>query len=284
MSVGEPYAQEWADISGVIVVYESRNDETYELPFDIVVKNLETGFTRKFSTGTSAYVYPKIYGRYIAWSDGLNLVLADLTSGATQKIASIQVGSGGSIQQAEISDEYLVWTESAHFDIYDPPRTSYIKAYNLRTRSVKTVVEFEVPGTGPDSEYALDGHRLALNEPSRPDSFRVVNLDTGGITPISWEERSSRNFVAPILNGDVLAWSAYDSDLEGLDIWAVDLKAGSKPVPLMTGQGDQVPVGLENDQLVWLSRDINPSHAGVGFAPIASLFSAAPDRHKELNK
>ncbi|MEO8286570.1 MAG: hypothetical protein ABI670_09060 [Chloroflexota bacterium] len=284
VSVGEPYAQEWADISGVSVVYESRNDETYVLPFDIVIKNLETGSTRKFPTGTSAYVYPKIYGSRITWSDGFILTLADLASGATEKIASVRANSAGSIQQVEISADYVVWTEAAYFNIYDTPRTSYIKAYDLRTGSVKSIVEFEVPGTGPYPEYALDGHRLAVNEPMRPNSYRVVDLDTGGDTSISWEARASSNIVAPILKGDLLAWSIYDGDPEGLNIWAVDLKAGGKAVPLMTGNGDQLPVGIVNDQLVWLSRDSDPLHSGFGFAPIGSLFASAPDRQKDLDK
>lgn len=285
VSVGEPFVQQSPDISGAIVVYESRNDDKNAVPADVVVKNLETGATRKIPTGSLAYVYPKIAGQRVAWSDGLKLVLVDVESGATKEIASFQGGSNSNVQQAEISDEYLVWSEVAYFNArYDPPRTSYIKAYNFQTGAVKTVLEFEAPSTGPRPEYALDDHRLALNEPLHRGSYRVVDLDTGEATPIAWEDRPSPNFVAPVLKGDVLFWSAYDSNSQGYNVWGVNLKAGGKPVPLVSGQGDQLASGIVGERLVWLSRSMDPAYAGIGLAPLGSLFATAPDRLKDLGR
>jgi len=297
VTTNEPNDQSIPSISSSIMVYQSQVYSTH-IGLDYVRgKDLATGATYEVSNGPAPARSPKIAGKSVVWMEFddkvQRLLTKDLDQATPLRITEIPNANDSHVSLIDpaISDEYILWTEYAYWDprYGDPPRTSYIKAYNRKTGEIKNVAEYVGNSSGCNLiEYAIDGHRVVLSG----DEPRFLVLSTGQAISLNlsrsggWGPLSS-----PDLKGDYVVWSGSrnaagpSAEQEGADLWGIDLKAGSNPVavPLVIGPGNQVTPKIAGDKLVWLNST-DPSEQGIGIMSLSAAFATASDRQKELDR
>ena len=276
-AAGDQWVQ---DISGSTIVWtdNSRTSSIYE--FDVMSKDLATGAEYTVASGPADQVQPVIAGSTVAWTEAAGRTRRLLTKELSgDKVTEIAVSQSvtTTLRNLQISEEYLVWSEVTESGFNGPPVTSFVKARNLKSGEVKTIISFVTgPRLIPPPQYTLADHRLAVSQyASGGFKATITDLDSGEVTPIVTDGFNDSFLMAPgALDGDLLVWGS------GYAIWGVNLKDG-KAVPLLAARGDQYTAVTAGNWLAWSSLG-GPNDGLIGITQLSGALATAEERRKSL--
>ena len=269
------------DISGSTVVWTQNNGTSSIYEFDVKAKDLATGAEYTVASGPADQVQPAIEGNTVAWTEAQGnsqrLLTKELTGEKVTEITAIQNAPATSIQNLQISQDYLVWSEISENGFSGPIKESYIKALNRKTGVVSTVTSF-VAGIklGPPPQFSLADHRLVFSSFSGANPrTTILDLDTGEASPVKTEGYSDPGILwYATLHGDTLVWSG------SADIWGVNLKEG-KAAPLVAARGDQEHPAIAGDWVAWTNLG-GPNDGLISVTSVSGAFATAEERRKPV--
>ncbi|MDQ3703723.1 MAG: hypothetical protein M3437_00600 [Chloroflexota bacterium] len=234
-----------ASISGSVVVWQQLmrscqgNGECAEA--GIYAKDLSTGAQFKI---TDAPSLAAVAGRTVAWverlENGYRIKSRNLDTGEIVEIAGT---TGREASYVRVSDEYMVWLDSAPPTGTGPTRAadSSLKAYDRKARTVQTVLDTRVAAHEPPLTYDLDGARVVWTYRGH---VNIKDLRQGTTQSIEtyWPVR-------PVIRGEFVVWNTgpVASDVVGMNLNSLT------PYRLVT-EPDITGTTLAGNWLVWSYR------------------------------
>lgn len=234
---------------------------------DVFVRDIVAGTSSQISFDQQSHD-PTISGNYVAWVTGpaggpMNVMLADLTTQATQKLTADPQYVG----LPRIDGDWIVWEEQIN-------GYRQIRAYQISTGQTKQLTSDSAAHRAPD----VSGNTVVWAD-NRSGNFDVYayDLSTGMSKQVTFESADQQH---PRISGNQIVWEDQRTGIS--QVWSIPSSYSLTPQPVSPSSVAQNLGDIDGTHIVWSearygNSDVFLFTIGAQGDTTAPVFGSHPD-------